>query len=306
MEVVKHISPRAEQLISEYGLGHVRVEYSENILKRGLIFTALLPVGFAMLALTLPTLLAPALTDGNWWQRMGNLSYFLMGGSCFSLLGVIGVIILVITFWKGEKRLYLGDKGFVLVRRQIETVVRWDAVAEIRKHILFVKGKSENVRQVKSICSYTVIPTEGKKCSFAAEPGPIIEEAVTAYQLPRVLENYASGKTLSFGWLALDSNRLHLTPEVVPASDPTNMAKLPGVARTSQKLHGTSVESGEHFLPWEQLTCYWIDESRSTLILSRRGERKHWAIVPLHQIVNPALCLALIEHIYYGDTREIA
>ena len=43
MEVVKHISPRAEQLISEYGLGHVQVVYSENLLKRGLIFTALLP-----------------------------------------------------------------------------------------------------------------------------------------------------------------------------------------------------------------------------------------------------------------------
>lgn len=37
------------------------------------------------------------------------------------------------------------------------------------------------MQQVKSICSYTVIPTEGEKCSFAAEPGPTIEEAVTAY-----------------------------------------------------------------------------------------------------------------------------
>ena len=66
---------------------------------------------------------------------------------------------------------------------------------------------------------------------------------------------------------------------------------------TSQKLHGTCVESLEHFLPWEQLTCYWIDESRSTLILSKQGERKHWAIVPLYRIVNPALCLALIEYV---------
>jgi hypothetical protein len=38
MEVVKHISPRAEQLISEYGLGHVRAEYSETFLKRGADF----------------------------------------------------------------------------------------------------------------------------------------------------------------------------------------------------------------------------------------------------------------------------
>ena len=38
MEVVKHIIPRAEQLISEYGLGHVQVVYSENLLKRGADF----------------------------------------------------------------------------------------------------------------------------------------------------------------------------------------------------------------------------------------------------------------------------
>jgi len=145
MEVVKRISPRAEQLISEYGLGYIRVEYSENVLKRGLIFIALLPVGFVMLALSLPTLLAPALTDGDWWQRMGNLSYFLMGGSCLSLLGIPGICMLAITLWKGEKRLYLGDKGFVSARRQIETVVRWETVAEIHRHILFMKGKSEKV-----------------------------------------------------------------------------------------------------------------------------------------------------------------
>lgn len=146
----------------------------------------------------------------------------------------------------------------------------------------------------------------GKKCSFAAEPGPAIEEAVTASQLPHMLENYASGKTLSFGWLALDSNGLHLTPDVIPESNPTALTKLPGVARTSQKLHGTCVESGERFLPWEQLACYWIDESRSTLILSRQDERKHWAIVPLYRVANPALCLDLIEHVCYGGTREIA
>lgn len=306
MEAVKHISPRAEQLISAYDLGHVRGEYKENLLKTGLFLTVLLLVGLGMLALALPTLPAPKLTDWNWWQQVSNMLPLLMFGSCLSLLGAFGIIPLVITLWKGEKQLYLGDEGFVSVRRQVETVARWDAVAEIRRHMLFMKTKSENVQQIKSTCSYIVIPIEGKKCSIAAEPGPAIEEAVTTYLLPRELEDYASGKTLSFGWLALDSKGLHLTPEIVPTSGPTALAKLPGVARTSQKLHGTCVESGERFLPWEQLTCYWIDESRSTLILSRRGERKHWAIVPLYQVANPALCLALIEHARYGDIREIA
>ena len=214
------------------------------------------------------------------------------------------------SFWEypsGEVkwRLYLGEKGFISVRRQIETVVRWEMSAEIRKQILFVKGKSENVPQITSICSYTITPTEGKACSFNAEPGSTIEEMVTASQLPRMLEDYAQGKTLAFGWLALDHKGLSLTPEQVPPGHPTRLAKLPSVARTSQKLLGTCVTSGEHFLPWIQLTCYWVDQSRSTLILSKQSERKHWAIVPLYQIANPSLCLALIEQACYGDTRAI-
>jgi len=306
MEAVKHISPRAEQLISEYGLGHVRAEYQENLLKTGLILTALLPVGLAAVALTLPTLFSPSLTDGNWWEQLGNLSGLFLFGSCFALMGVLGLIILIMAIWQGEKRLYLGDKGFVSTRRQVEMAVRWETVSEIHRHMLFTKGKSENVQRVKSTCSYKIVPVEGKKCSITAEPGPVIEQAVTAYQLPRALGDYANGKTLSFGWLTLGSEGLHLTLEVGPAGDPTSLTKLPGVARTSQKLLGTCVESGEHFLPWEQLSCYWIDESRSTLILSRQGQRKHWAIVPLFQVANPALCLALIEHVCYGETRESA
>lgn len=306
MDFAKRISPRAEQLISEYGLGHVRAEYRDNSLRGGLIATALLPVGLAMLAATLPTLLTPNWTSGDWWQQMGNLSYFLFGGTCLSLFGFIGVFVLAMALWRGEKRFYLGDKGFIMVRREVETAARWEAVAEIHRHILFAKGKSENVQQVKSVCSYTIIPAEGKKCSVAAEPGPTIEEAVTACQLPRALESYASGKTLSFGWLTLDGEGLHIMSEARSTGDPTALSKLPGVARISQKLHGTCVESGEHFLPWEQLSCYWIDESRSTLILSKQGERKHWAIVPLYRIVNPALCLDLIEHACYDEARETA
>ncbi|HLG65573.1 MAG TPA: DUF6585 family protein [Ktedonosporobacter sp.] len=305
MDIVKHMSPRAEQIVSEHNLGQIRVEYSENLLARGLVFTLFLPIGLVLLAVALPTLLAPAFTNGEWWQRMGNLSYFLMGGTCFSLFGLIGMTMVVVTLWKGEKRLYLAEKGFVVVRRQIETIIRWDSVAEIHKHIVFTKGKSENVQQVRSSCSYTIIPTEGKRASFLAEPGPTIEETVTTYQFPSTLERYTSGKTLSFGWLTLDSKGLHLTPTEVPTSDLTILAKLPGVTRTSQELQGTCVASGEFFLPWEQLACSWIDESRSTLILSRQGERKHWAIVPLYQIANPALCLALIDHICFADTPEI-
>jgi hypothetical protein len=306
MEALKSISPYAEQLINEYGLGHIKGEYSEKSLQAGLKSAALLPIGLVLLVLAVITLLPITLSDWSWWQLVGKLFSLLLGGSFLSLIGIFGVIVLIITLWKGEKRLYLGEKGFILLRRRIEAVTRWEAVTEVHRHILFVKGKSKNVWQVKSVCKYTVIPAEGKKCSFADELGSTIEEAVTANQLPHMLENHANGQTLSFGWLALDNSGLHLRPEVVSAGNPTALRNFPGISRTSQKLQGTCTESGERFLPWEQLSCYWIDESKSTFILSRRGERKHWAILPLYQITNPAISLALIEHICDGVTHKSA
>ena len=49
MQLVKHISPRAEQLISEYDLGHVKAEYKENLLKSGLVTSVALLAGLICL-----------------------------------------------------------------------------------------------------------------------------------------------------------------------------------------------------------------------------------------------------------------
>ncbi|MEO6888144.1 MAG: DUF6585 family protein [Ktedonobacteraceae bacterium] len=309
MDAVTPISPRAEQLLNEYSLGSVRAEYKGHWLKTGLASVVLLPLGFLFLLLVLPTLLSPSFTTGDTWhwlEQLGNLLPALIFGSCSFLLGLFCLIALVGVLWKGEQRVYLGEKGFISARRQVETAVRWEAVQEIRRQVFFAKSKTNGVRDVTSASVYTIIPDEEKQCSIPAEPGPEIEQAVTAYLFPRALESYQAGKTLSFGWLALDNQGLHLTPELASGTKPTALTKLPGIARTSQKLQGLCVASSERFLPWEKLACYWIDETRSALVLSKKGERQHWAIVPLYQVANPTLCLALIEDILYADTRESA
>ncbi len=323
MDAVKHSSPRAEQLLSEYSLGNVRAEYKEHWPKRGLVLIMFFPLGLLILLVGVSNVLVPTYTAGVnlYWldqlvafvQLVSRLTFLIMGG-CFTLLGIVFMFLLAVMLWQGQQRVYLGEKGFISDRRQIETAVRWkvetavrwEAVQEIRQSVFFSKSKTKSVRQVTSVSSYMLIPAEGKQCSISAEPGPEIEQAVTAYLLPRALENYQAGKTLSFGWLTLDNQGLHLTPEQTFGRKLTVLKKLPAVAHALPKLQGLCVASGEHFLPWENLACYWIDEAGNALVLSKKGERKHWAIVPLEQVANPALCLTLIDTILYGDTRESA
>jgi len=307
MEVARQISARAEQLASEYNLGNVRAEYKGNWLKVGWLVVVYLPLGLFMLVLVLPVLLSPSFTaTDNWWEQLGNLAPSLLWGGCFLLASAICLIIFMAGLLMGDQRVFLGEKGFISARRRIEIAARWEEIQEIRRHVLFMKSKTENVRQVTCVSSYVISSVESKKCTIYADPGPAIEQAVTCSQFPRALDDYAAGKTFSFGWLALNNKGLHLSTEHSSSAHPPALTKLPGIARTIQKLQGTSVNLGEHFLPWEKLACYWIDESRSTLVLSKRGERKHWAIIPLYQVPNSALCLALIEHALDEDLRETA
>lgn len=307
MDALKHPSPKAEQLLSDYGLGHVKAEYTDQMLKAGLLAFIFVPLGLLFLALVLPPLLSPSfLTSGNWLENLGNLLPAVMWGSCFFLMGLLCIIFLIVVLIRGQQRVYLGEKGFISAHRHLETIARWEDVREIRRRVFFSRNKANQARRVTLISTYRIVPTESKPCTISADPGPAIEQAVTACQLPQVFENYAAGKMLSFGWLELNQEGLHLHPDAPAESEPTAQTKRASRISPSHKLLGTCIESGERFLSWEQLACSWIDESRSTLVLSKKDVRQHWAIVPLYQVPNSELCLALIEHVLDHTTRETA
>ncbi|GHO79298.1 hypothetical protein KSD_70690 [Ktedonobacter sp. SOSP1-85] len=73
-----------------------------------------------------------------------------------------------------------------------------------------------------------------------------------------------------------------------------------------QVLRGVCIQREERFLPWSELDLTWIDESKSTLIISRRGQCKHWAIAPLYHITNAALCLRLMDQLIREKAHELA
>lgn len=123
MQIVEQISPRAEQLISEYNLGQVQAEYKEANLKTGWIMSM-----FVLIALFCFIMLFQAGDLAQFWIFM---ALFLSVGGCFALIGALGITLVVIALWKGEQHIYLGDKGFISARFQIERVMHWEAIKVI-------------------------------------------------------------------------------------------------------------------------------------------------------------------------------
>lgn len=309
MEAVKHISPRAEQLIGEYQLGKTTAEYTENRLQTGLSSLILLPMGIILMLPPFYTIFHDfsSLSTGDWSERIKQAedvfgSLFL--GSCTLLAGIVTAFSLVKTLVRGEKKLYLGEQGFVVARRQVEIATRWESVQELRRLIRQSEKYTGFTQYIHSSSTYIITLAEGKHSSLYNAPGPIIEAAVTTSLLPHAIENYRAGKTLDFGWLALDHQGIHLTSDTATKTDTHAKHTSTTLANTSQKLAGTSGPSGEHLLPWDELELFWIDESRSTLVISKRSGRKHWAIVPLQRVINATLCQKLVEEILYGDPHK--
>jgi hypothetical protein len=310
MEVVKHISPQAERLLSEYQLGTVKAEYRDDWRKTAKGTTLFLSLGLLFIAIVIAILSSSSPAAGSWSQwseQLGNMLPLLLFGGFFMLIGLAGLALQLITLWKGPRRVYVGDKGFISARRGIEVATRWEGVREIRRRILFMKGKSNNVMQVSIYSSYYISPIEGKVCSLSNELGAMVEESVTVCLLPHALEKYDAGQWLSFDWLALDQQGIHLTPNTFPKEYTIpSLEKLPGVTRTPKQLQGTAVKSGEQLLAWSKLEMLWIDESCNTLVISQKDGRRHWAILPLSQISNVAICMAVVDHTLHDNTREAA
>lgn len=302
MEAVKRVHPQAAQLSSVYQLGNLCVEYTDRLVWIGLALIVFLPVGLIFLAMALPLLFS---SQGDWLYRLeqvSNLLPLLLWGSGFLLLSLVGLVIVIVKLWRGRKRVYLFEYGVVYARRQIEVAARWDEVQEIRRHIFFVKNKLNNAQQAKFISSYTIVTTGGSPYSVLEDPGPAIERAVTDSLWPAALEEFAAGKLVAFGWLTLDRRGIHLTPTRFAGDHAPALANLPGIARIAHRVQGTgmALTSDERVLPWNELELCWVDETRSSLVISKREERSHWAIAPLWQVSNAALFLALVKHVLYG------
>jgi len=308
MVIVKRIDPRAAQLSNDYNLGNVLTEYIDRLFWIGLALLAFLPLGLIFLAIALPLLFS---SQGDWLYRLeqaGNLFPVLMWGVGFLLLSIVGLAIIVVKLWRGQKRVYLFENGVAYTRRKVETVAHWNEIQEVHRHIFFVKNKVNNVRQVSFATSYTIVTSAGSRYSVLEDPGPAIESAVSDTLWPAALADFTAGKPVTFGPITLNRQGIQLVPTGVVGDHRPALATLPAIAKTLPRVQGTSMlsTSDERILRWEELELCWVDETRSALVISKQGERGQWAIVPLQQVSNAALCLALVEYVQYDEIRQPA
>lgn len=71
-------------------------------------------------------------------------------------------MLLAVALFRGQQRVYLGEKGFLSAHRHLEIIARWEEIREIRRHLLFSKSKTNNIQRVTFASTYTIVSTESK------------------------------------------------------------------------------------------------------------------------------------------------
>lgn len=315
MKVVETFNPKAYQIADEGQLGAVQCEYRDDTHISWGYTALLLFLGILFLSITY-LLLQPSssASTGSWFDWFYTLIHNVQS-LCFILVSVLmfigglaGIYQRCRDFVQGEKHIYICSQGFIVARKRITEVVRWEDIEQIQQRFVYSqpgKHKKPGVLDGLPTVSYTIQIQGNTGHIFPEELGATIEQKMTAYLLPQTIAAYQAEKPLNFGWLTLTTQgiQLNTTPMEKPRRSKRSWEwysiwkHIIIWLERKQALSGTSTTTGEQFLPWSRLTMLWIDESKSTLIICRRNERQHWAIIPLNHITNPELCLALIRHV---------
>lgn len=322
MEVVEPVNPKAYQIADEYQLGTVQSEYRDNTHLGWLSVMLLLFLGILFLYLAYLNL-QPSSPDTTgdlptWFNSLGHdlqAFAFILLGTLLLIGGMAGIYTRIKDLVQGEMHVYVCSKGFIIARKRITEVVRWEDIEKIQKRFVYSKPhkhKKQGVLDRLPIVSYTIHTKSDTGHTFLEEPGVIIEDGLTAYLLPQALTIYQAEKPLKFDWLTLTIQGIQLN--TTPTEETRHIKRswrwypirerIVAWLDRKQALGGTCTTTGEQFLPWSKLTMLWIDESTNTLIICRRNEGQHWAIVPLNHVTNVELCLALIKYVVSNKPKH--
>lgn len=327
MEALETLSPRAQQLAAEYQFGEPQTEYRDNNQIGWKLTILLLLIGIVLLCvafLSWHSLSAPPSPDDGpaWLNALEKITQSL-ALTFFGLIafigGLAGMGALIQRLVKGEKRVCICTKGFIVNWRRTAKAMRWEDIKEVQEHIIYSqpnsKKKKAGTPDGLPAPLYTIQPKIGKALTFSREPGNTIEHEIANSRLPHYIEQYRAGKELSFGWLTLDTQGLCLNATSSKAQQQPeqkvkekNLVLRLALAQLDRKqtVSGMWATTNEQVLPWSKLALLWIDESKNTLIISRKNQQKHWAMVPLNRVANVALFIALVEHVMNNKEHEIA
>jgi len=187
-------------------------------------------------------------------------------------LGALGFILLCAGLWLAVNallyyglRVYVFTEGLVWIRGNKSDVIRWDHMKmiwqKVNKRYLgsFYIGTSH---------AYTVQRDDGKKFKFndglsnVEALGNTLIREITSRLLPKVIDTYNAGETVSFGKLSVT-------------------------------IHGIS--NGEDIILWNQVKN--IQVNKGALAINKDGQWINWTTIKVSKIPNFPLFMALVDYI---------
>lgn len=187
-------------------------------------------------------------------------------------LGIIGAAFVLVGWAMIENWLRTRNRSVSLTRDGLIynkngtlTTVRWDEIAGVWQNITrrYYNGVYTGTTHV-----YTLQTYDKKKLTFndtlknVEELGNTIQKEVSNRHLPRAMETYNSGGTVSFGTVSV--NRLGLT-------------------------------KGDKTLPWNEIQGVQI--KKGYIQIKKQGKWLNWANIPVSAIPNMLVFLTLVDRI---------
>ncbi|GAB3175239.1 DUF6585 family protein [Streptomyces incanus] len=173
---------------------------------------------------------------------------------------------------QAARRLHLFEHGLAEVGKNGEvSVFRWDSMTVLQE----ITERYANGIYVGTTYVYTLYREGGttlKVTDFYAQPerwGPVFQQEITRAQLPGLLAELEQGRPLVYGGLSVN---------------------LGGVATAKGSLTWPEIEK--------------VEISQGVLVLRKSGKKLPWARVPVKEIPNLFLFLALVDQVRYGGLRQ--
>ncbi len=202
----------------------------------------------------------------------GSLALGLTDKSAIMAWGLLGLILLCGGLWLGINalryyglRVYVFTEGFVRVRGDKSTVVRWDQITTIWQR---VQKRFISSFYIGTVHSYTVQRDDGKKFTFndalknIEALGTTLTREVNSRLLPEVIATYNAGEPVTFGKLTVS-------------------------------IHGISI--GEEILLWNQIKG--VQVMKGALAINKDGQWLNWPTVKAAKVPNFPVFMALVEYV---------
>ncbi|GHO79301.1 hypothetical protein KSD_70720 [Ktedonobacter sp. SOSP1-85] len=155
---------------------------------------------------------------------------------------------------------FLGNSCILYREGRKRQIVAWEQVRFIQRQVAYIWGKPQGFYLVQLVDGSQIAP--GLLIADIEELGDAIEQEMTRLFLPTFLADYEAGKPLVF----------------------------PGLCITNQYI-----SSSEEKIPWIQVEQFEVSSEK--LVISERGSSQARLSLPVQQIPNLCVLLALLEHI---------